>query len=102
MRFVWYLDLQTLQPLYYAAYRRHDAPAGVGYFVGRWSGDRPDYRRWPDDPGRPVRVLDRVGLALVDWNDQHAVRIESWDAVSTPPPDKKLNRMISQSSMRGR
>jgi hypothetical protein len=33
----------------------------VGRHVGRWSEDRADYPRWPDDPARPVRVIDSVG-----------------------------------------
>jgi hypothetical protein len=76
VRFTWYVDLQTLVPLYYASYRKSGDAAGVGYFVWRWSEDRPDYPHWPDDPARPMRVLDLVGYAMVDWNDQHAVRSE--------------------------
>lgn len=101
-RYRWYLDLQTLAPLYYAAYRESGEVAGVGYFVMRWSEDREAYPRWPDDAERPVRVLDVVGEAWVDWNDQHAVRVELGDTVSVPPPDKKLDRMISLSSVRVR
>ena len=100
-RFVWYLDLQTLVPLYYAAYRAEGVPGGLGYFVGRWSEDRPDYPRWPDDPARPVRVIDSVASALVDWNDQDSVRIEQWNTVSIPSDEKKLARQLSQSSLRG-
>ena len=99
-RFVWYLDLQTLTPLYYAAYRGEREVAGIGYFVSRWSEDRPDYPRWPDDPTRPVRKLDEIGAAFVDWNDQHAVRIESGDDVGVPESDKKLGRKLSVGSAR--
>jgi len=99
-RYVWYVDLQTLRPLYYASYRARGDAAGIGYFVSRWSEDREDYPAWPDDAARPVRSLDVVGEAWVDWNDQHAVRIELGDTVSVPPPDRKLNRMISLSSVR--
>ena len=100
-RFVWYLDLQTLAPLYYAAYRDDAAPGGLGYFVGRWSEDRADYPHWPGDPARPVRVIDQVGSALIDWNDQDSVRSEHWRTVSIPSDEKKLARTISQSSLRG-
>jgi hypothetical protein len=100
-RYRWYLDLQTLFPLYYAAYRTEGTQGGLGYFVGRWSEDRPDYPRWPDDPARPVRVLDEVGSALIDWNNQDSVRSESWTAVSVPTDEKKLVRSMSQSSLRG-
>ena len=100
--FVWYLDLQTLTPLYYAAYRDEDEVAGIGYFVSRWSEDRLDYPRWPDDPERPMRKLDEIGAAFVDWNDQHAVRIESGDDVGVPESDRKLMRKLSVGSARPR
>ncbi len=98
VRFTWYIDLQTLVPLYYASYRKSGDAAGVGYFVWRWSEDRPDYPHWPDDPARPMRVLDLVGYAMVDWNDQHAVRSESGAAVSIPPDETKLRRSLSVGS----
>ena len=101
-RFRWYIDLQTLSPLYYASYRVDGNPAGAGYFVGRWSEDRLDYRPWPDDASRPVRVIDGVGAALVEWNQRDAVRLESFSTVSTPPVDKKVKRLVSQASLRGR
>ena len=101
-RFVWYLDLQTLVPLYYAAYRDDASPGGLGYFVGRWSEDRADYPRWPGEPARPIRVIDQVGSALIDWNDQDSVRTEHWNTVSIPRDEKKLARSISLSSLRGR
>lgn len=101
-RFRWYLDLQTLFPLYYAAYRQNETQGGLGYFVGRWSEDRPDYPRWPDDAARPVRVLDTIGTALVDWNNQDVVRTELWRAVSVPRDEKRLVRSLSQSSLRGK
>ncbi len=100
-RYVWYLDLQTLFPLYYAAYRDGSTQGGLGYFVGRWSEDREDYPRWADDPTRPVRVIDGVGSALIDWSNQDSVRSEQWNAVSIPTDEKKLARQISQSSLRG-
>ena len=101
-RFVWYLDLQTLVALYYAAYRENGDVAGIGYFVYRWSEDDAEYPRWPDDEKRALRTLDQVGAAFVDWNDQHAVRIESGDQVSVPASDKKLKRQLSLSSVRVR
>jgi hypothetical protein len=100
--FVWYLDLQTLSPLYYAAYRKDGSSAGIGYFVSRWSEDRDGYPRWPEDPKRPVRTLDTVGAALVDWRDQHAVRIETGNQVSVPSSEQDLNRKISLSRARVR
>jgi hypothetical protein len=100
VRFVWYLDLQTLAPLYYAAYRKSGDAAGVGYFVSRWSEDRPDYPHWSDDPARPVRVLDPIGEAMVDWNDQHAVRAEQGRTVAVPTDETKLRRNLSVGSVR--
>lgn len=101
-RFVWYFDQQTLFPLYYAAYREDGSPAGAGYIAGRWSEDRSDYPRWPDDPDRPVRKVDRVAIVMIDWNERAMIRLEAWNTVSTPPADKQVGRMISQSSLRGR
>jgi hypothetical protein len=100
-RYIWYLDLQTLFPLYYAAYRSDSQPGGLGVFIGRWSEDRADYPHWADDPARPVRVLDQVGSGLIDWNKQDAVRAEAWQAVSIPSDEKKLVRKMSQSSLSG-
>ena len=99
-RFVWYLDLQTLAPLYYAGYRKDGEVAGLGYYVWRWSEDRPGYPRWSGVPARPLRTLDQVGEAFVDWNDQHAVRIESGNQVGVPQSDKKLRRKLSVGSAR--
>jgi len=100
-RYVWYIDLQTLFPLYYAAYRNDSERGGLGYFVGRWSEDRADYPRWADDAARPVRVIDQVGSGLIDWNKQDSVRAEAWEAVSIPSDETKLVRQMSQSSLRG-
>ena len=63
-RLLLYVDLQTLQPLYSVTYDEHDEIRDVGLFVGRFSGDRPDYPHWPDDPARPVRVIDSAGAEL--------------------------------------
>lgn len=101
-RYRWYLDLQTLERLYYASYREDGTSTGIGTFVGRWSEDRDDYRPWPDDPKRAVRIVDTVGYALVDTHHLEALRFEAWNTVSTPPNDEKIKRMISQSSLRGR
>lgn len=97
--FRWYLDLQTLTPLYYAAYGAKGDATGIGYFVSRWSEDRSDYPRWPDDPQRPVRVLDQIGAAFVDWSQQHAVRSDTGDQVSVPRSDEKLRQSISVGSV---
>ena len=94
-RFEMYVDLQTLAPLYYMSYDEKDERIDVGFYVGRWSEDRPDYPRWPDDPERPVRVLDPTGAAFANLGEQCSLRRESWDMVSTPPDDAAVKRMIS-------
>ena len=94
-RFEMYVDLQTLAPLYYLSYDEKDERIDVGFYVGRWSEDRPDYPRWPDDPARPVRVLDPTGAAFANLGEQGSWRRESWDMVSTPPDDAAVKRMIS-------
>jgi hypothetical protein len=94
-RFEMYVDLQTLAPLYYLSYDEKDERIDVGFYVGRWSEDRPDYPRWPDDPARPVRVLDPMGAAFANLAEEGSWRRESWDMVSTPPDDAAVKRMIS-------
>ena len=101
-RFIWYYDLQTLTSLYYISYRKDQSLGSAGYFVGRWSEDRPDYPRWKDDPERQLRVIDTVGAAIVDKVRKNIVRLEAWDTVASPPSDRKVKRMLSQSGLRGR
>jgi hypothetical protein len=102
-RVLWYFDLQTLAPLFYMAYDAKDEPIDVGVFASRWSEDRPDYPRWPDDPKRPVRVLDTMGAAFANLAEEGSWRRESWDVVATPPPDKQLKQMTSSAGLtRGR
>ena len=67
----------------------------MGYYVGRFSEDRPDYPEWPDDPDRPMRVIDPVGAAFANLSDGGSWRRESWDVVSAPPEDKVVKRQIS-------
>lgn len=94
-RVVGYYDLQTLQPLYYVSRDHRDELIDVGIFAGRWSDDRADYPRWPDDPERPVRVIDSVAAAFANVEMRGSWRRESWEMVSTPPPDRELERLIS-------
>ena len=101
-RFIWYLDLQTLAPLYYLAFDKDGDSAGFGYYMSRWSDDRSDYPRWADDPERPIRSLDVIASAFVQWNDQHAVRFELGNAVSVPRDEDSLQRKMRISSMRAR
>jgi hypothetical protein len=91
----WWVDLQTLYPLYYVAYDRKQVLIDVGYFVGRWSEDRSDYPRWPDDAERPVRVIDSAGAAFANLKLRGSWRRESWDLVSIPPSDKAVRRSLS-------
>ncbi len=94
-RVLLWLDLQTLQPLYYVSYDRHDELIDVGQYVGRWSEDRADYPRWPDAPERPIRVIDPVGAAFANLQQDGGWRRETWECVSTPPEEKVLRRQLS-------
>ena len=60
-----YVDLQTLQPLYYISWDKSGELIDVGH-VRRAAGARtaPDYPRWPDDPGAR-RARDRSGRRRV-------------------------------------
>ena len=98
-RFVQYVDLESLAPLYYASWNSRDEPIDVGMHVGRWSEERPDYRRWPDDPERPVRVIDTVGAAFANLSVDGGWRRESWGIVATPPQDDVVRRDLSVSNL---
>jgi hypothetical protein len=67
----------------------------VGMYAGRWSEDRADYPRWPDDPARAVRVIDPVGAAFANLAEHGSWRRESWANVGTPPPDAEVKRLLS-------
>ena len=97
-----WVDLQTLQPLYYSSYDENDVRIDVGYFVGRWSEDRPDYPKWVDDAKRPVRIIDSVGAAFINLKLGSSWRRESWEMVSVPERDAKVRRAISLQSLQRR
>ena len=94
-RMILYVDLQTLQPIYMATFNAADRMSNVGIYAGRWSEDHADYPRWPDDPERPVRVIDSVGAAFANLSEAGSWRRESWDNKATPPEDKQIRRMLS-------
>jgi len=98
-RQILYVDLQTLQPLYVATFDEKNEMTNVGIYVGRWSEDREGYPRWPDDPARPVRVIDSVGAAFANLAEHGSWRRESWDNVSTPPPDDDVKRLLSENQL---
>jgi hypothetical protein len=98
-RQIFYVDLQTLAPLYYVSYDADDSAIDVGVFAGRWSEDRDDYPKWPDERMRPARVIDSVGAAFANLAVDGSWRRESWDIVSIPPPDDELKRMESVSGL---
>ena len=98
-RVVTYLDLQTLQPLYLLSYDATGEAIDIGAFAGRWSEDRADYPRWPDDPERPVRVIDSVAEAFANLAEEGSWRRESWSIVSVPPPDQELRNLNSVSNL---
>jgi len=102
-RFVKYVDLQTLHPLYYVAYDARGEIVDVGVFVGRWSEDRPDYPKWPDDPARPARVIDSAGAAFANLAESGSWRRESWTLHSIPPSSEEIRRLVSVGNLtRGR
>ncbi len=101
-RFRMWVDLQTLQPLYYSSYDENDERIDVGYFVGRWSEDRDDYPKWPDDANRPVHIIDSVGAVFVNLKLGSSWRRESWQMVSVPERDSKVRREISLQSLQRR
>jgi hypothetical protein len=94
-RMLLYVDLQTLVPLYYASWDSRGEAIDAGMYVGRWSEDRDGYPRWPDDPKRPVRAIDTVGASFAHIAQGGGWRRESWEIVSTPPPDSELRRLLS-------
>ena len=98
-RFVLHLDAQTLAPLYYASWDARDEQIDVGLHVGRWSEAREDYRAWPGDADRPVRVIDSVGAAYANVMEDGGWRRESWEIVSTPPDDGTVKRQLSVSNL---
>ena len=98
-RLTMYVDLQTLVPLYYISYSSKEEPIDIGVFASRWSEDRPDYPKWPDDPQRPVRVVDSVGAAFANLAEEGSWRRESWDLVSTPPPEAELKKLESSTDL---
>jgi hypothetical protein len=98
-RFIQYVDAQTLAPLYYASWDSRDEQIDVGMQVGRWSEERPDYPRWPEDPERPIRVIDPVAASFANVMDDGGWRRESWEMVATPPDDRALERALSVSNL---
>jgi hypothetical protein len=94
-RQILYVDLQTLQPLYIATFDEKNEMTNVGLYAGRWSEDREGYPRWPDDPARPVRVIDPAGAAFANLAESGSWRRESWANVSTPPSDVEVKKLLS-------
>ena len=99
VRFIQYVDLQSLAPLYYASWDSRDEVIDVGMHVGRWSEERKDYRPWPDDEERPIRVIDTVGASFANISVDGGWRRESWRIVATPPPDQEFKRSLSVSNL---
>ncbi len=93
-RLVLWVDLQTLQPLYYASYDERGEPIDVGQYAGRFSEDRSDY---PGGPG--IRVIDSAGAAFANLRLRGSWRRESWDLVSGPEADADVRRALSLRSL---
>jgi hypothetical protein len=98
-RFISYIDVQTLAPLYYASWDSREEYIDVGMHVGRWSEERTDYRPWPGDEKRAIRVIDPVGAAYANVSEDGGWRRETWQMVSTPPPDRAFRREQSVSNL---
>ncbi|MBW2235180.1 MAG: DUF1329 domain-containing protein [Deltaproteobacteria bacterium] len=92
---VYYIDLQTGQPLFLASWDKRGEIIDVGMYVGRWSEDRESYPAWPDDAERAIRVIDPAGAAMANVRDEGGWRRESWDIVATPPKDSEMRRLLS-------
>jgi hypothetical protein len=98
-----HVDLQTMAPLYYQSWDARGEVVDVGMFVGRWSEDRSDYPKWPDDEDLPVRVIDPAGAAFSNVSERSAWRRESWTAVSTPASSRdERNKVSVQGLTKGR
>jgi hypothetical protein len=78
-----------------ATFDRKDERTNVGMYSFRWSEDREDYEPWPDDPDRPIRVLDSMGASFANLAESGSWRRESWDNLGTPPSDREVKRMVS-------
>lgn len=98
-RFIQYIDVQTLAPLYYASWDSRGEPIDVGMHVGRWSEEREDYPPWPEHPERQIRVIDPAGAAYANILEDGGWRRESWEVVSTPPDDRTLKRDLSVNNL---
>jgi hypothetical protein len=98
-RFVQYLDVQTLAPLYYASWDSREEQIDVGMHVGRWSEEREDYRPWPKESELPIRVIDPVGASFANLLFDGGWRRESWEVVSTPPSERELKRELSVNNL---
>ncbi|HJO23528.1 MAG TPA: DUF1329 domain-containing protein [Myxococcota bacterium] len=99
VRFIQHVDAQNLVPLYYASWDYNDEPIDVGMFVGRWSEDREDYPRWPDDEKREVRGIDTTGAAFANLSVDGGWRRESWEMICIPPKDAALKRDLSVTNL---
>ena len=99
VRFIQHVDAQNLAPLYYASWDFRDEPIDVGMFVGRWSEDRENYPRWPDDDEREVRGIDTVGASFANISVDGGWRRESWEMVCTPPKDSAFKRSLSVTNL---
>ncbi|HEY5656209.1 MAG TPA: DUF1329 domain-containing protein [Myxococcota bacterium] len=91
----WYVDTQTLQPLYVIARRRGGGQLlEVGILLHRFSGDLPHYPRWPG--GAPADVFDPVAAVFHDTADGGSGwRRESYDVTSVPRSAAEIERLTS-------
>jgi Protein of unknown function (DUF1329) len=97
-RTIWYLDMQTLVPLYVVT-EAEGGTTDVAIYAHRWSEGRNDYPRWPDAPDRPIRALDPVAAVYASSDPHGSWRRESWDFVATPPSAKEVEHLRSVASL---
>ncbi len=90
-----YVDYQTLQPLYMITKRRQGARlTEVGILLHRFSGDQMRYPTWPN--GEPAHVFDPVGAVFFDVADGGSGwRRESYDGRSLPLERADVERITT-------
>ena len=91
----YYVDYQTLQPLFVVTKRRQGGRLSeVGILLHRFSGDQMRYPTWPS--GEPAHVFDPVGAVFFDAADgSSGWRRESYGGTSLPLPRHERERITT-------
>jgi hypothetical protein len=97
-RVTYYIDYQSLKPLYLMTKRDGGRLYDVGIPVHRFSGDVFDYPPWPN--GERALVFDPVAAVFYNAAEGGSGwRRESYDATSTPPEAAKLRRFVTPDAL---